>query len=102
MNQQLYKKVGRKYIPIGYSDGFTGFPAEGIWIVYSKPGIKSETCIAQVGKFEPINYIKLANLIAKKEYSCLEAVNILLNKGNYNSRDLVNTIFKTLVEHEKT
>ena len=30
MKDQVYKKVGRKYIPIGYSDGWTGFPADGI------------------------------------------------------------------------
>ena len=26
MNKQLYKKKGKRYIPIGYSDGFDGFP----------------------------------------------------------------------------
>ena len=46
MNEQIYKKKGRKYIPLGYMDGFMGFPSEGIWVVYDKPGSHSSTCIA--------------------------------------------------------
>ena len=67
MNQQVYKKVGRKYIPISYSDGFTGFPLEGLWVVYRKPGQKTESCIAQVGQFQNIDYSKLASLIKDKQ-----------------------------------
>ena len=56
MDGQLYKKVGRKYVPIGYSDNFNGFPSEGLWVVYNKSGVKSYSCIAQAGQFQPIDY----------------------------------------------
>ena len=52
MNQQIYKKVGRKYIPIGYSDGWSGFPADGIWVVETKPGHKSSECMLKIGEVQ--------------------------------------------------
>lgn len=61
MKQQLYKKVGRRYIPIGYSDGFTGFPSDGIWLVQQKDGYNSSECII---KYEDLETAKPAiNLI---------------------------------------
>ena len=61
MNEQVYKKVGRKYIPIGYSDGWTGFPSDGIWLVQTKPGSKSSECIMKLGEVE--NFQPTINLI---------------------------------------
>jgi len=52
MNEQLYKKVGRRYIPIGYSDGFSGFPSDGIWLVQQKDGCKSSECIIKYEDLE--------------------------------------------------
>lgn len=52
MEQQLYKKQGRRYVPIGYSDGFTGFPADGIWLVQQKDGCKSSECILKIDEVE--------------------------------------------------
>jgi len=61
MDQQVYKKVGRKYVPIGYSDGWSGFPSDGIWIVQTKPGVKSSECIMKLGELE--NFQPAINLI---------------------------------------
>ena len=94
MEGQLYKKIGRKYIPIGYSDNFNGFPSEGIWVVYGKPGLESSSCIAQVGQFEPIDYNLLANIIKEKEDEC---VNAITGIGNTTSVHVVRTIFKTIL-----
>lgn len=52
MEQQAYKKIGRKYVPIGYSDGWIGFPSDGIWIVSTKDGCKSSECILKIGEVE--------------------------------------------------
>lgn len=102
MNQQLYKKVGRKYIPVGYADGFTGFPAEGIWSVYRKDGYKTDSCIGYIGEFKKINYSKLASLIKDKEDSCLKALDLLFTgKKGYSRVDIVHTIFKTILSEEK-
>ena len=89
MNQQLYKKEGRRYIPIGYSDGFTGFPTEGIWIVYNKPGVKSSSCIAKVGEFQDIDYSKLATLTKDKHDECCK----ILRQNGKSISELVNEIF---------
>lgn len=61
MDSQVYKKVGKKYVKIGPSDGWTGFPSEGLWIVQGKPGIKSESWIRKISNIpeDPISYAKL-------------------------------------------
>ena len=38
---EVYEKRGRRYVPIGY--GFTGFPADGIWLV--QDGRSNMTCL---------------------------------------------------------
>lgn len=97
MDGQLYKKVGRRYIPIGYSDNFNGFPTEGIWVVYGKPGVESSSCIAQVGQFEPIDYNLLANLIKEKEDECVKAI---IGMDNTTIVDIVRTVFTTLLNKD--
>lgn len=52
MNEQVYKKVGRRYVPIGYSDGWSEFPTDGIWLVQSKDGHHSSECIMKIGDLE--------------------------------------------------
>ena len=99
MSGQLYKKVGRKYVKLGYSDNFTGFPSEGIWVVFDKPGIKSMSCIGKVGEFKSLNYSLLAGLIAEKESKCLDAIRIVRESGASN-QDLVRTIFETLLKND--
>ena len=52
MKEQLYIKKGRRYKKLGYSDGFTGFPTDGIWLVQQKDGCKSSECIMKLGDLE--------------------------------------------------
>lgn len=54
MSEQVYKKKGRRYIPIGPAD-WTGFPTDGIWLVQSKPGVKSSECIIKVDELDSIH-----------------------------------------------
>lgn len=61
MKEQVYKKKGRKYIPIGYSDGWSGFPSDGLWLVQTKPGFTSSECIIKIDELESIK--PAANLI---------------------------------------
>lgn len=48
IKEQVYKKIGRKYIPLGYSDGWQGFPSDGVWVVQTKPGSKSSECVIKI------------------------------------------------------
>ena len=54
MKSQVYKKVGRRYVPIGYSDGFTGFPADGIWVVQTRDSAKSTECMMRIGEVQDL------------------------------------------------
>ena len=101
MNEQVYKKVGRKYVQLGYSDGFDGFPSEGIWAVYSRPGCKSSTCIASVGSIKPIDYSLLTSLIVDKEEPCLRALEeVLTSSKGYSRVDIVKCIFETILDEK--
>jgi len=48
MDRQVYKKKGRRYVPVGYSDGWVGFPTDGIWLVNSTDGSRSSECILKL------------------------------------------------------
>lgn len=103
MNEQVYKKVRGRYVQLGYSDGYSGFPAEGIWAVYDRPGCKSSTCIASVGSIKPIDYSLLASLIADKEEPCLRALEeVLTSSKGYSRVDIVKCIFETILDTAKT
>lgn len=52
MKTQVYKKVGRKYVPVGYSDGWSGFPADGIWVVQTTDAAKSMECMMRIGEVQ--------------------------------------------------
>ncbi len=52
MNDQIYKKTGRRYVPIGPNDGFTGFPVDGIWLVQMKDECHSSECILRLGELQ--------------------------------------------------
>ena len=55
----VYEKRGRRYIPLGYQ--FTGFPADGIWLV--QDGRKSMTCL--IGAKEAVPMLALNYRIHK-------------------------------------
>ena len=44
---KLYRKSGRRYVEVGYE--FTGFPAEGVWVVQNKTPGRRETLILKIG-----------------------------------------------------
>lgn len=54
MDNQVYKKKGRRYVKIGYSDGWMGFPTDGIWVVQTKTGHKSSECMMRIGEIRDL------------------------------------------------
>ena len=59
--EQLYRKVGKRYVSAGYN-----MPdlSDGIWLVQSKPGIKSiSSLVYKIGDVKkPINLVTRASL----------------------------------------
>ena len=102
MNQQVYKKVGRKYIPLGFSDGWQGFPTDGIWLVQSTPARKSSECILKVAdNTTVIPYA--ANLVEHKEniikYISKNSENISILNMSIN--DFVNDMLKYISKQQE-
>jgi hypothetical protein len=93
MNEQLYKKKGRRYEPIGYSDGFTGFPSDGIWLVQQKDGHKSSECIIKIDELDSIR--PAADLILGYQDKIIKymAENRAMNVSIY---EYVNTMLKSI------
>lgn len=87
MTEQVYKKVKNRYVPIGYSDGWSGFPTDGIWLVQTKPGHKSSECIMKIGDIESMQ--PTANLILGYKDKIIKFIqnNEVKNESPY---DLVN------------
>jgi hypothetical protein len=100
MNDQLYRKVGRKYVKIGYSDGYYGFPCDGLWVVYSNPGSKASSCIGQVGKLKEVNYEQLASLVAAKENDCSKALLEEKYRKELSANEIVRIIFEELCKRK--
>ena len=48
---EVYKKVGRRYIPMGYM--WEGFPSDGIWLVQN--GMKNMACLIGLKESVPIH-----------------------------------------------
>lgn len=94
MNEQVFKKRGRRYVPIGYSDGFTGFPADGIWLVIQEDGKKSSECIMRIGEMQDLR--PTVDLIANHRDDILEYMmsspNIHIHGSSY--LDVVNNLLK--------
>lgn len=86
----LYKKNGKRYQAIG--EQFTGFPADGIWLVQTKEGGSSSRLIMKVGELlDPKPLIEL-------EMHRDEIVNVVSDtlKNTYSINSLVDNIFKAL------
>ena len=47
---EVYKKVGRKYVPLGYQ--WEGFPVDGIW--YVQNGRRNMRCLIRADEVVPI------------------------------------------------
>ncbi len=52
MSDKLYRKVGRRYEPVGYE--FVGFPAPGVWLVTKGEHFRSERLITNLGDAVPV------------------------------------------------
>jgi hypothetical protein len=80
----------------GYSDGWVGFPSDGIWIVQTKPGSKSSECIMKIGELE--NFQPAINLILGYKDKLIKFISIqenvrILNETLY---DFVNRLLKEI------
>lgn len=62
---EVYKKVGRKYVPLGYQ--WEGFPADGIWLVQN--GKKNMACLIGLKEDVPIHALEYRQY---KEELCRE------------------------------
>ena len=82
MNEQVYKKKGRKYIPIGFSDGWSGFPTDGFWLVNSTDGNKSSECIIKIDELE--NLKPATNLILEYKQKMIDYISKNENITIYN------------------
>lgn len=96
MKEQIYKKVGRKYIPVGYSDGWSGFPTEGIWLVQNKPGCKSSECIIKIDELESMK--PAINLILGYKDKIVDYVMDNSNITNITPNDFVLEMLKEITK----
>jgi len=98
MNEQVYKKRGRRYEPVGYSDGFIGFPTEGIWLVQKGDSKKSEECIMRIGELQDLR--PAVDLIVAFKEKIVKYMtnnpNIHIQNTTYN--DFVNTMLKEITK----
>ena len=98
MNEQVYKKKGRRYEPVGYSDGFIGFLAEGIWLVQKRDGVKSEECIMRIGELQDLR--PAVDLIIGFKEKILKYMmnnpNVHIQNTTYN--DFVSTMLKEITK----
>jgi hypothetical protein len=89
---EVYKKVGRRYIPVGYE--FTGFPSDGIWLV--QDGRNSQTCLIGAKERVPVFaliYRKHVNELC----SLIQAANKEKPRSLYDEMILVCDFFATMV-----
>jgi len=91
----MYRKVGKRYLPIGYADGFVGFPTEGIWAVFSKPGCETRRCIAKVGEFKSINYADFGTIVRDKHDALCKII-----AQNKTISDIADEVIMELLKNE--
>lgn len=109
MNAQLYKREKGKYVKIGFSDGWLGFPCDGVWLVRSTPGCKSSSCIAkilEVPKAYKISELKMrSNVMASAIVEYFDKKKEQWNKDkhfSYNAQEIVDKILeKILIDDRK-
>ena len=102
----VYKKVGRKYVPIGYriEDNYLN---DGIWIVRHKPGSTQITrgdYLAQsygLIKAGEIAKIDLPILGGLEEYAEVVANTIGNMKGSFSNIDIARRIVKDLFDYNE-
>ena len=102
MDEQLYKKnKNGRYSKIGYSDGFSGFPSDGIWLVQQSDGSKFSECII---KYEELETAKPAiNLILgykEKIIDFLRDNQNICKIYNISTGDFASRMLKTISKNE--
>ena len=97
MEEQLYKKVGKKFVKIGFSDGWAGFPCDGIWMIETKPGVHSSTCVSKLSEISSIKktlpFKIRIDIITESIYKYFNTKN---NHMLYNPRKLAEKIIDDL------
>jgi len=96
MDSQVYKKVNGRYHKVGYSDGFTGFPTEGIWLVTHGDGHKSSECILRIA--DNTTVLPYASNVLKYKEKLVKFISNNPNVSIYNItiNDFVNELLKQL------
>jgi hypothetical protein len=79
MESQIYRKVGKKYVKIGPSDGWHGFPSQGLWIVQGKDGSKSESWLKKLTDI-PEDIATYAKLRVRHDEICTAISNFFTSK----------------------
>jgi len=98
---QVYKKTKKgKYKKLGYSDGWSGFPSDGIWLVTDGDGVHSSECIIKLDELETIK--PAVNLIYEYKEQMIQYLshndNVLLNGVSAN--ELVLDMLKTISKND--
>lgn len=96
IDDMTYLKKGGRYIPF---ERFTGFPSEGIWIVYSKPGVSSKSLMKKIEADKlgelPEEYVTTRASLELRKDEVTKALLELENKA-VSWNDIVNVVFETL------
>ena len=90
---KLYRKVGRRYREVGIE--FTGFPADGIWLV--KNGKHSQMLLIgseEIGEipYSSLKYLKYHDDVVKAYMENITKV------GNISTYDMIKTVLLSLAE----
>lgn len=91
MAQELYRKVGKRYVPVG--EEFTGFPADGVW--YVQNGMRSMTHLMKIGDL--LDPRPLAELERYRPDACKALAQAMAKENRGISVDeIVSIIFKAV------
>lgn len=96
--EKLYRKVGRRYKEVPHSD-WSGFPSDGIWIVQSKPDVKSAECVMKIGELEEMQ--PAINLILGYKEKLLRFFSKEYEKSPHEGETLNNFVLRMLKEITK-
>lgn len=98
----LYKKRNGKYVKI---KPFEGFPADGIWLVTSKPGLKSHVHLTELVSADRFNIRKMAELTVYEQEACkylTQKLDRSRTKGeSFCVADVIKDIIKILSQAEE-
>jgi len=89
----FYKKVGRRYIPIGPLEN-NWFPQDGIWLVQIKPNCTSQECVLQLGELPSL--YPYANMTLDKA----ELVKLFMSELHWCADTLATLVLKWLAQKE--